>query len=124
MAETLLEATAQDNAYTGAEITRLREDTRAVKRKLAQARRERALKAMGVRAAGSGQQQASSPSVVLAGAGDTQVEFWGVDGWGCYGLTGSVVHMRIGMSLGLLWCCWRRIGRYPNGAGAVAKSNL
>lgn len=48
LAETLLEASAQDNAVTGAEITRLREETRAKKRKLAQARRERALKAMNV----------------------------------------------------------------------------
>lgn len=48
LAETLLEASAQDNAVTGAEITRLRDETRAKKRKLAQARRERALKAMNV----------------------------------------------------------------------------
>lgn len=48
LAETLLEASAQDNAVTGVEISRLRQETRAKKRKLAQARRERALKAMNV----------------------------------------------------------------------------
>lgn len=46
LSETLLEAAAQDNAETGAEVRRLRDETRAAKRKLAQARRERALKAM------------------------------------------------------------------------------
>ena len=48
LAETLLEAAAQDNTSTGAEVDRLRQETRAKKRQLAQARRERALKAMNV----------------------------------------------------------------------------
>lgn len=51
LAETLLEAVTQDNGLTSSEVTRLREGTRAAKRKLAQARRERALKAMGIRTA-------------------------------------------------------------------------
>ena len=71
LAETLLEAATQDNAFTGGEVSRLRRETRAFKSKLAQARRERALKAMGV-----GPTSASSPSgavtalpVLGAGAG-------------------------------------------------------
>ncbi len=94
LAETLLEATAQDNALTGAEVARLREQTRAAKRKLAQARRERALKAMGVRPTVSGeqqqqQQQTASPAVgagaaaatAAAGTGDAEVGGSGWQGW-------------------------------------------
>lgn len=81
LAETLLEATAQDNAVTGAEVTRLREETRAAKRKLAQARRERALKAMGVRATGAGKSSAVSSTAVGTGGGDGEVSWWGMGRW-------------------------------------------
>lgn len=48
LAETLLEAAAQDNPDTGSDVASLREETRKAKRMMAQARRERALKAMGM----------------------------------------------------------------------------
>ncbi|CAN0402546.1 unnamed protein product, partial [Discosporangium mesarthrocarpum] len=48
LAETLLEAAVHDNEVTGEEVKRLRNETRTAKRKLAQARRERALKSMRV----------------------------------------------------------------------------
>lgn len=62
LAETLLEAAVQDNASSSAEVKRLRDETRTAKRKLAQARRERALKAMTI-------QTASASS--FAGTADT-----------------------------------------------------
>ncbi|CAM9849580.1 unnamed protein product, partial [Choristocarpus tenellus] len=46
LAEMLLEAVTHDNSVTGAEVKRLRNETRSAKRKLAQARRDRALKSM------------------------------------------------------------------------------
>lgn len=73
LAETLLEAAAQDNAFTRGEVNRLRDETRAVKRKLAQARRERALKAMGVRTSNPASVSGVAGAVAGAGIGESEV---------------------------------------------------
>lgn len=69
LAETLLEAATQDNAFTGGEVSRLRSETRALKSKLAQARRERALKAMGVRPTSAASSPGTATALPVLGAG-------------------------------------------------------